>query len=121
MKQISTLLITSLILSSTSLAQSITLETDQDPLVLKVGETKKLNIVAVDEQGNIVDNGNFEYQLLRQGGFVPTSGARIDSLGNVSGQTPGSYNLIAIWIGPDYQSFARRYVNIQVGYLQTPR
>jgi hypothetical protein len=121
MKQISTLLITSLILTSTSLAQSITLETDQDPLVLKVGETKKLNIVAVDEQGNIVDNGNFEYQLLRQGGFVPTSGARIDSLGNVSGQTPGSYNLIAIWIGPDYQSFARRYVNIQVGYLQTSK
>ena len=121
MKKLSTLIIISFLISGALLAQSITLKTDQDPMVLKVGETRKLNIVAVDQQGNIIENGIFQYELLRQNGQVPTSGAQIDSLGNVSGQTPCSYNLVALWAGPANRGFATRYINIQVEHLQTSK
>jgi len=102
-------------------AQKITLKTDQDPLIVKVAETKKLNIVAVDENGESLDGGTFIYQMLRQEGFVPTSGAQVDSLGNVTGHSPGIYNLIVLRTGPDNREFAKRYVQIQVAHLETAK
>jgi len=102
-------------------AQTIALKTDQDPLFVKVGETKKLNIVAVDEQGMVVDGGILFYQMLRQDGFVPTSGAQVDSLGNVTGHTPGIYNLIVFRTGPDNRGFSKRYVQVQVAHLETAK
>ena len=66
-------------------AQTVSLKTDQDPLVMKVGETKKLNMVAVDENGTAVDSSIYFYEILREEGFVPTSGAQVDSLGNITG------------------------------------
>lgn len=107
--------------TTASFAQNLTLETDQDPLTLKVGETRKLNIVAVDKQGNTLEEVNYSYQMLRQQGFVPTSGALIDSLGNVTGQVPGSYNLIVFGIAADNSGFGKRYINIQVERLQTAK
>jgi len=102
-------------------AQKITLKTDQDPLIVKVGESKKLNIVAVNEQGNAVDGGILIYQMLRQEGYVPTSGAKVDSLGNITGHSPGIYNLIVIRTDPDNKSFAKRYVQVQVINLETAK
>ena len=101
-------------------AQKITLKTDPDPLIVKVGETKKLSVVAVDQQGNVLDGGNLDYQMLRQEGFVPTSGAQIDSLGNVTGHSPGIYNLIVFRTGPN-RGFAKRYVQVQVAHLGTAK
>jgi len=90
-------------------AQMITLKTDQDPLIVKVRETRKLNIVAVNEKGTVVGGGILIYQMLRQEGFVPTSGANVDSLGNVTGHSPGIYNLIVIRTDPDNRSFAKSH------------
>ena len=58
MKTIITLILSITCSLIPSWAQKITLKTDPDPLIVKVGETKKLSIVAVDEQGNILDGGN---------------------------------------------------------------
>jgi hypothetical protein len=93
-------------ISGNLVAQEITLKPDQDPLILNVGETKQLNIAAINPQGEVVQGGTYEYQMLRQEGFVPTSGAQIDSLGNVTGRTPGSYNLIVFRMDPANRSFA---------------
>lgn len=111
-KLLTTIIISSLTL--TGIAQSVSLKIDEDPMILEVGETRKLNLVAVDNQGNPIEDGIFNYQMLRQDGFVPTSGALIDSLGNVTGMVSGSYNLIAFWIGQEKPGFARKYINIQV-------
>lgn len=116
-----TFILFSIIGFNTILGQSITLKTDQDPLVIKVGETKKLNIVAMDPQGKSVDGGQLAYQMLRQEGFVPTSGARIDSIGNITGHSPGNYNLIVFWTGSNDQGFAKRYVKIQVTPLEAAK
>lgn len=86
-----------------------------------MGESKKLNIVAVNEQGNAVNGGILIYQMLRQEGYVPTSGAKVDSLGNVTGHSPGIYNLIVIRTDPDNKSFAKRYVQVQVINLETAK
>ncbi|GJM30301.1 MAG: hypothetical protein DHS20C17_29360 [Cyclobacteriaceae bacterium] len=102
-------------------AQEITLKIDQDPLVLNVGETKKLNIIAVDKHGEALEGGSYTYQMLRQEGFVPTSGAQVDSLGNVTGRTPGIYNLIVFRMDPANQSFAKKYVSVQVAHQSTAK
>jgi len=121
MKKVPTLISIFVLLSGTILAQSVSLRTDQDPMVLKVGETRKLNIAAVDSQGNILEDGRFDYQRLRQEGFVPTSGALIDSLGNVTGMVSGSYNLIVLWVGQKVPAFAKKYVNILVSPPETAK
>ena len=102
-------------------AQKITLKTDQDPLLIKVDENKTLHIVADDENGESLDGGTFIYQRRRHEGFVPTSGAQVDSLGNVTGHSPGIYNLIVFRTGPDNKKFAKRYVEVQVAHLETTK
>ena len=114
------LLTLSLCISLSVISQSVTLKTEYDPMILKAGETKKLNVIAVDDAGNTLD-GAFNYQMLRYDGFVPTSGAQIDSAGNVTGQVPGTYNLIVLWVGSGSQGFSKKYVKIQVEHLEAAK
>jgi hypothetical protein len=102
-------------------AQQVVLQVEEEPLVVMVGETKKLNIVAVDAQGNTLEGGSFMYQMLRQDGFVPTSGAQIDSTGKVTARFPGTYNLIVFRMGPNNSGFAKKYVQIDVPNMETAK
>jgi hypothetical protein len=121
MRTYSFVLFFTLVSSASLFSQGVTLKTDQEPLALKVGETKKLNVVALNDQGETLEGGSFMYQMLRQDGFVPTSGAQVDSLGNVTARTPGIYNLIVFRMGPNNTGFAKKYVQIQVANLETAK
>ena len=109
-------LIASLILSFTLSAQQkqVVLKIDQEPMVLEVGQTAALKVKALDDQGNVLAESQKYYMILRQEGFVPTSGAMVDSTGNVTGILPGSYNLIVLRPGNQGESFARKFVELRV-------
>lgn len=93
---------------------TVTLKIDKEPLVIQVGETTSLQVKAVDENGEVLPDNMIFYEVLRQKGFVPTSGASVDSLGNVTGRLPGVYNLIVLRPGASGESFAKKYVELQV-------
>ena len=119
MKALLTIIITSC-LTLSLFSQGVTIKSEEEPLVLKVGETKQLNLVALDSEGTTLEDGQYMYQMLRQEGFVPTSGAQIDSIGNVTGRTPGNYNLIVFRTDKD-NNFSKKYLQIQVVHLETSK
>ncbi|MDH3710485.1 MAG: hypothetical protein OER04_11385, partial [Cyclobacteriaceae bacterium] len=94
--------------------KQVILKIDQEPLVLEVGQTAALQVKAVDQEGNLLADGKQFFTILRQEGFVPSSGALVDSVGNVTGMVPGSYNLIVIRPGEEGEAFAKKYVQLRV-------
>ena len=94
--------------------QPITLIVEQDPLKLEVGESSKIKVVAKNEQGEVLEDRQCFFFMLRDEGFVPTSGAEVDSGGNVTGRIPGSYNLVIGRPPSNNEAFVRKYLRIEV-------
>jgi hypothetical protein len=86
---------------------------DPNPLKLKVGETKKVEVAALDQEGEKLPGGQLTIMTLRSSGVVPSSGVLADSLGNVKGMSVGTFNLVVIWANQQ-NVFLRDYLTVQV-------
>lgn len=86
---------------------------DPNPFKVKVGETQKMEIMAIDENSQEIPAGKFSFVVLRSSGVVPSSGVLTDSLGNIKGMAVGTYNLVVFWTNQQ-GVFLKEYVEVQV-------
>ncbi|MGI9545217.1 MAG: LVIVD repeat-containing protein [Cyclobacteriaceae bacterium] len=94
----------------------VTLKADKDPLQLEVGATSQIKVNAYNSEGEKLEDRQCYFFMLRETGFVASSGAQVDSLGNVTGLIPGIYNLVMIRPGSDTEAFARDYLRVEVAH-----
>lgn len=86
---------------------------EPNPLHLRVGETKKIEAIALDDSGQHIPDGNLSIVSLRSTGVVPSSGVLADSTGNITGMSTGTYNLVVFWTNPE-NVFLREYLTVNV-------
>ncbi len=84
-----------------------------NPMQLRVGETKKVEISAIDEHGAPLAAGKSGMFALRETGVVPSSGVLSDTVGNLTGMEVGTYNLVVFWSNPD-RVFLKDYYTVKV-------
>ncbi len=101
-----------LVLNCSRLPAQVGMKIEPDPFQVVVQETKTLNVTLSDAHGNAVEGGRLFFFPLREGGMVPTSGVEVDTLGNVTGMEPGTYNVVIGWT--DQEQFVREFFQVQV-------
>ena len=96
--------------------QPVKLKADKDPLQLGVGATAQIKVNAYNSQGERLKDRQCYFFMLRETGFVASSGAQVDSMGSVKGLIPGIYNLVMIRPGSETEAFARDYLRVEVAH-----
>ena len=100
--------------------KNVTIKFEPDPVVLQVGTTISLELKAFDDDGNELEGGHYIFQpfdsptVLRETGLVASSGAAVDTLGNITGLTPGIYSTYLFRAGSEDQKFAVKQYFITV-------
>ena len=92
-------------------AKSLVIE--PNPLTLRVGETKQVQVLGLDEDQQSVEGGSFSIISLRSTGVVPSSGVLTDDSGNMTGMSVGTFNLVVLW-SDENNTFLRDYLTVHV-------
>ena len=92
-------------------AKSLVIE--PNPLTLRVGETKQVQVLGLDDSQEKVEGGSFSIISLRSTGVVPSSGVMTDDSGNISGMSVGTFNLVVLW-SDENNTFLRDYLTVHV-------
>jgi len=95
--------------------KSVQLVVEPSPFVVTVGETEQVSVRAIDSEGNQLENLRLVFRgTSRFEGSSPSSGALVDSLGNITGQTPGIFRVTVIRPGNKTEGYTRKSFQIQV-------